>query len=618
MARREYCNTRQHFKIPFMNQQSHSIPGQSSINLKSPLSAVDMIARSVQSMKRFFSTTTPRDANGDAKLSKRQRRQKFDGIQQNYIHEDRTSDDFFVPPQRSRRNGMVFEDITVWSHNVPKSNTLPNRKTVINLSDIDFTRPIPEWMTSTFIQTGRDPPFRSIDVHVPVPVNNTGPRKPAKVIDFVSVQEFRALQDTATSSLSALPARPGFLQETLFTHIMTSLSALITSAEDGLKQSWGITTRVGLPDHFIDAIIYVTAACKILAKALTAEPPEPGVTTDLGAIFVDVVKFVIQTAMVIDALDLLNLMKDSTRVKCVARLTRALEILITATNRFTLDVEATLEMIADPLDPSVPTSLLPSRFLVHQSIIDHNLRAAIYRLTTESVVFKSTLDKLDRHRPIVKRVCKQLDRIAAEERINNDTYRQILQNIDLKREMLQKFFDATSTNNPKLSFISFRMASELAKLAGENHVQAECLCRMANILMTREKSFGGVPANTLLITARGLNSSEFFQAKVQTLLTSLRRRTMSSILDVAAVVMNEYDLGAFIERVRLFINVLLSKYPSEGIDSRTVLQGDIVKGMLRVVRVFHPDKNAFADEEARWVCEEITKVLIPFIFVLTL
>ena len=593
------------------------MPGQSSIKLKSPLSAVDMITRSVQSMKRFFSTTTPRDANDDAKLSKRQRRQRFGGVQQNDIREDRTSDDFFVPPQRSRRNGMVFEDITVWSHNVPKSNTLPNRKTVINLSDIDFTKPIPEWMTSTFIQTGRDPPFPSIDVHVPVPVNNTAPRKPAKVIDFFSVQEFRALQDTATSSLSALPARPGFLQETLFTHIMTSLSALITRAEDGLKQSWGITTRVGLPDHFLDAVIYVTAACKILAKALTAEPPEAGDTTDLGAIFVEVVKFVIQTAMVIDALDLLNLMKDSTRVKCVARLTRALEILITATNRFTLDVEATLEMIADPLDPSVPTSLLPSRFQVHQSIIDHNLRAAIYRLTTESVVFKSTLDKLDQLRPIVKRVCKQLDRIAAEERINNDTYRQILQNIDLKREMLQKFFDATSTNNSKVSFMSFRMASELAKLAGEKHVQAECLYRMANILMTREKSLGEVPANTLLVTARGLNSSEFFQAKVQTLLTSLRRRTMSSILDVAAVVMNEYDIGGFIERVRLFINVLLSKYPSEGIDSRTVLQGDIVKGMLRVVRVFHPDKNAFADEEARWVCEEITKVLIPFIFVLT-
>jgi len=82
---------------------------------------------------------------------------------------------------------------------------------------------------------------------------------------------------------------------------------------------------------------------------------------------------------------------------------------------------------------------------------------------------------------------------------------------------------------------------------------------------------------------------------------------MSSILDIAAVVMHEYDIGGFIEGVRLFISVLLSKYPSEGIDSKTVLQGDIVKGILKVIRVFHPDKNASADEEARWVCEEITK-----------
>jgi len=398
---------------------------------------------------------------------------------------------------------------------------------------------------------------------------------------------------------------------------MSSLSTLITRAEDGLKHSWGITARVSLPSHFIDAIIYVTAACKMLAKALTAEPPEPGDITDLGVTFVEVVKFIVKTANVIDALDLLNMMKDSTRVKCATRLTRALEILITATSRFTLDVEATLEMIANSLNSSVPASLLPSRFHVHQSLIDHHLRAAIYRLTTESVVFKSTLDKIDRFRPIAKRVCKQLDRIAAEERINNDTYRQILQNIDLKREMLQKFFDAISTNNSKSSFMSFRIASDLAKLVGERHVQAECLYRMAIILIMRGKSCGGFTPNTLLITARGLNSSEFFQVKVQSLLTSLRRRTMSSILDIATVVMQEHDIGGFIEGVRLFIHVLLTKYPSEGIDANTVLQGDIAKGILKVVRVFHPDKNAFADEEARWVCEEITKVIVPIIFALT-
>jgi len=132
----------------------------------------------------------------------------------------------------------------------------------------------------------------------------------------------------------------------------------------------------------------------------------------------------------------------------------------------------------------------------------------------------------------------------------------------------------------------------------------------------REKSYGGVTPNSLLITARGLNSSEIFQAKVQSLLTSLRRRTMSSILDIASVVMHEYDICRFIEGVRLFIHVLLVKYPSDGIDANSVLQGDIVKGMLKVVRVFHPDKNAFADEETRWVCEEITKVIISIIFML--
>lgn len=131
---------------------------------------------------------------------------------------------------------------------------------------------------------------------------------------------------------------------------------------------------------------------------------------------------------------------------------------------------------------------------------------------------------------------------------------------------------------------------------------------MANISMMRGKPYGGITPNTLLISARALNSSAGFQSKVQLLLTSLRRRTMSSLFDIATTVNHESNLIAFIEGVKMFVHVLLAKYPSEGIDANTVLQGDIVRGLLKVIRVFHPDKNSSADEEARWICEEITKV----------
>ena len=581
---------------------------------KSPLSPIDMINRSVQSMKRFFSSTTSKDANGGAQPLKKARHQIVNVVPEqdhmSHVHVT-THDQFYVPPERSRRNGMVFEDITLQAHNVPKSNTLPSQKTphVVKLSDIDFTKPLPEWM---FVQTARDSQFSSIDVRVPVSVSNMSSHtveRNTKVVDFVTFQEFQSLRNTTTSSLSALPSRPGFLQETLFTHILTSLLTIVNRAENGLKRSWGITGGISLPAHFIDAITFVTSASKLLAKAITAEPPEQGDITDLNLIFVEVVKFVVQTANVIDAMDLLNLISNSTTVKYATRLKNSLDIIINATTRFTIDVEATLQMIAGSMDSSVPAIILPSRFRVHQAIIDHNLRIAMYQLTTESVVFKPTLDKLDRYRTIIKRVAKQLDRIAVEESVKNDMYREILQQIDLKRDMLKHFLDAISTNNSKSSFMSFRMASEIAKLASENHVQAECLYRMAHIAVTKGKSYGGVTPNTFLISARALNSSKIFQAKVQVMLTSLRRRTMSSLFDIATTVNREYDIIAFIEGVKLFIRVLVAKYPKQGIDENTVLQGDIVKGLLKVIRVFHPDKNSSADEEVRWICEEITKVL---------
>ena len=559
-----------------------------------------------------------KDPNGEVQPLKKARHEKANVVPEpdllSRVREGITSsqdDHFYVPPERSRRNGMVFEDITLRSLNIPKSNTLPNRKRVIHLSDLDFTKPIPEWMTSGFVQTAGDSQFSTIDVHVPISTTNAAlhtPDRNTKVIDFVTVQELCSLQETTTSSLSALPSRPGFLRETLFTHIMGSLSTLITRAENGLKQSWG-TARIRVPAHFVDAITFVTSASKMLAKALTAESPEQGDIADLSVVFVEVVNFVVQTANVVDAMDLLNLINNSMRVKYATRLTRTLDILITVTTNLTVDRVTTLQMIAESLNSSVPASLLPSRFRVHEAIIDCHFELAIYRLTTESMVFKSTLDTVDRIRPIVKRVGKQLDRIAAEERINNDTYRQILQHTDLKREMLNTFLDALSTNKLKTSFMCFKMASELAKLAGEKYVQAECLYRMANISIMRGKSYGGVTPNTLLVSARALNLSDAFQSKVQSLLTSVRRRTMSSLLDLASNVNRESDLVAFIDGVKLFIHVLLARYPSEGIDANTVLQGDTVKGLLKIIRVFHPDKNSSADEEARWICEEITKVL---------
>ena len=620
MARREYFHAPQNFRFPF-NSHAQRNEAPWPAGGKSPLSPIDLIARSMQSIKRFCSTSAPKnDAVGEEQRSKRPRYHRTNtaptNVDPRYFEGvvPRASDDYFVPPERSRRNGMVFEDITLLTQNLPKSNTLPSRKAVINLADIDFTKPPPEWLTSTFVQTANNgrpthnashPPATFNRVYVPprVPVE-----PPAHVIGFVTYQEFKSLEESIAESVASLPPGTGFLQETLFSHAMTSLLTLVGRAEDGLKCSWG-APRVKLPEHFLEAVLFICLASKTLGKALTSEPPDMGEITTLSGYFVDVVALVVKTANVVDALDLLNLVKETTRLKCAIRLTRAIDLLVSGTTRFLTDVDLTLEMMADRLDTTVPASLFPSRFRVHHALIEYHVLTSTYRIVTNSVVNKWQLDKFDKLLPIARRVAKQLDRIAAEEGRPNDTSRrQSLDLLDLKRDMIKSFFDACSASSTKTSFTLFRSTNDIAQRVGDPQVQAECLYRMATILAHRGKSHNGITPNSLLISARPLNPSPAFQSKVQALLISLRRRTMSDVFDLAAAVTQEHNLGPFVEGVKLFVRVLLSKYPAEGINSDTVLRGDMVRGLLKVVRVFHPDKNSSADEEGRWLCEEVTKV----------
>jgi len=617
MARREYFHAPQNFRFPFnTNAQKNETPRPAAG--KAPISPIDLIARSMHTIKRFCSTSAPKNAVDDENPSKRQRYHRtntalvtvdalfFEGSV------PRASDDYFVPPERSRRNGMVFEDITLLTQNLPKSNTLPNRKTVINLADIDFSKPPPEWLNSTFLQTATNsrsnatrPPATFVPGYVPL----RGPVEPlAHVIGFVTYTEFKSFEESIIESVSSLPSGTGFLQETLFSHAMSSLLILVGRAEDGLKCSWG-TSRIQLPDHFLDAILFVCLACKTLAKSLTAEPPEAGEITSLSGYCADIVALVVKTANVVDALDLLNLIKEASRVKCTLRLTRAIDLLIVGTTRFITDVDLILEMMAERLDTSVPVVLLASRFRIHQALIEHHTLTSIYRIVTDSVVNKWQFDKIDKIRPIARRVAKQLDRMATEEGRPTDILRrQSLDLLDVKRDMIKSFFDACSASSTKASFTLFRMTSDIARSVGEPHVQAECLYRMAIILAHRGKSHNGITPNSLLISARPLNPSPVFQSKVQALLITLRRKSMSDVFDLATAIAQEQHLAPFVEGVKLFVRVLLSKYPTEGIHPDTVLRGDMVRGLLKIVRVFHPDKNSSADEDGRWVCEEITKV----------
>jgi hypothetical protein len=61
----------------------------------------------------------------------------------------------------------------------------------------------------------------------------------------------------------------------------------------------------------------------------------------------------------------------------------------------------------------------------------------------------------------------------------------------------------------------------------------------------------------------------------------------------------------------------LMRQNAGGLDMDMVFAGDLVKGLLKVVRVFHPDKNAMADDDARYICEEVTKVITMHDLLLT-
>jgi hypothetical protein len=83
---------------------------------------------------------------------------------------------------------------------------------------------------------------------------------------------------------------------------------------------------------------------------------------------------------------------------------------------------------------------------------------------------------------------------------------------------------------------------------------------------------------------------------------------LAEILDWAAAVQQNYDLVNFVADAKTFTGVLLARYPCELPDAEKLLEGDFLRGMLKLVRVYHPDKNAARDEDWRWVCEEVTKV----------
>jgi hypothetical protein len=495
--------------------------------------------------------------------------------------------------------------------------SLPNRKsTVLHLSDFDFTKPQPEWVTSAFLQTSADAHCPTVDLANPPYEQPADPPKPvpeltiptSQMIDFVSIHEFRTLHDMTESSISALPPQPGFLQDMLSTQIMTSLTTLVTSAENGLERAWE-TNKVSLPSHFVDAVEFIVSACEALAIALTSDPVRAGDITAISRLFGEIVTIVLHAAKVIDGMDFRNLISNAPRVEYVEKLTSTLDILISAAGQFPVDVEPSLEMFIGRLDTVLPTMLCVSQFRVYEVLVGYLLAKAVDRLVNDSFVPEWALQKLDRLCPKLKRFKKQLDRIAAEDHLDKDLDRQkLFDTYEMKRQMLKCFSDATVSKSFRASFASFRAAANHAKGVGECKVEAECLYCMAHLMVSRGKTSISNHPSVLLMSARTLNPSDPFQAKVQSLLVQLRRRSISSLVEMAAEVHQSREVVEFVEGVKIFVRVLLSKYPSDGIDGNTILEGDIVKGMLKVIRVFHPDKNHSVDEEGRWLCEEITKV----------
>lgn len=591
--------------------------------MKSPVSPVAMITRSVQTMKRFFSTSSKAAIDQNRKRP-RLRKSKIATEPTGSARAYRTSGaDFFISPERSRRNGIVFDDITLPACNVDlaRSNTIPTRRAApLNLSDIDYTQPPPEWITTALLQTsygGQDPTTRSstpqVRTAMPEPAASDCHVPTSQVVDFLTFSEFYAIKDTTTISLSALPSQPGFLRDTLFKQISTALNAIIGRAKTGLEVAWNTNTLVA-PLHFADSIVFVADSCNILSLTLTGEPVQPGDVSEMGRVYGEVAKIAVLTARVLDALDLRNLLSLPKRLNCSKSLTRTVDRLIIAARGFPEDVENTLELIAGLLDSNVASSLLKCRFGVYHALTDFLLRTLCQRLVHEDVPLTWSIDpwtceKLGRYILVMKKVSKQLDRIGMGEImiVKSPQREKLLKTNDLKLDMLKMFSDAVAQRDLKEKFHSLRTTAELAKLAGESAVEAESYFCMAYLIISKGIS-DTTMATSLLLEARSLHSSGNFQSKVQALLTTLRRRTISSLLNMAAEVNAQQTRPEFEGAVAVFVRILLARYPAEGVDANSVMDGDLAKGLLRIVRVFHPDKNRSADEEGRWICEEITKV----------
>ena len=568
----------------------------------------------MQSVKRFFSGRG-KDTNVEGSpLKKRRHQRKPDAAYTNTRRspEPVSEDNSYFSLHRSRRNGIVFEDITLLAHNMPmRSNSLPTRKNAISLADMDFSKPPPDWFNEAFLSTNsHQTPFRPGDI--PIPPRVPPPMKsPVTIVPFISYEDFSGLQDAVVNSLASFPSQPGLLQESLLGHMFGSLSWVLASAERGLKRSWGKSKRLGLPAHFIDAINFVTLSCKSVAKAVSSQPPQPGGVSEVCEYFQQIMAIVVQSGNIVDALDVLNLITNDARLKCAIRFKRTTEILISASINFPIDAESALLSIAQSLPSAIVTVLLPVRFIAYQALIEFHLQMGMDFIESDSIVFKSTLDKVDRLRPTLKRIVKQFDRLSTEDKGETAVCCQVLKTVEVKLDILKTFHQAiTATPFSKTSFDLLKLASDLAVTAKEPRVQGECLFRMALILVNNQSlKIQNVTPNLLLISARPLNSSTAFQTKLNKLLTSIRQETMTALFAIAHSAFQEHELRPFMEGVKLFVELLLTRYPAGGLDATTVLsEGDFVKGLFKIVRVFHPDKNAIKNEDARWNCEEVTKV----------
>src|SRR5271168_4729952 len=115
MTRRDHRNSAKNLKfslhVPFQNTAGHAT---APAELRTP---VDRFTRSVNSMKRFFTQAPARDANSSESPPKRARRNRRTDSRNAGVHEPATmrttEDQFYLPPERSRRHGVVFENVRI-------------------------------------------------------------------------------------------------------------------------------------------------------------------------------------------------------------------------------------------------------------------------------------------------------------------------------------------------------------------------------------------------------------------------------------------------------------------------------------------------------------------------